>query len=83
MNAAERLGLEQRVCLHKRRLGRKAAMGLAGRLRVDGDPISAYRCPFATGDDAHWHIGHGPSLLTLERVAEVLRDRRMNRAAQI
>lgn len=75
MNAAERLGIEQRVCAQKVKLGRATAMRIAQAQRDAGEHVSAYRCIFATELGGHWHIGHGPTMLTLERLAEVLRAR--------
>jgi len=76
MNAAERLGLQHRVCDRKVKMGRKAAMKVADEARRQGTPLAAYRCPFLDADgESHWHIGHAPTMRTLERTAELLRER--------
>ena len=41
-----------------------------------GRHINAYRCPFGDGTraNAHWHIGHVPSVASLERLAVAVRQ---------
>lgn len=64
--------LEGVVCRKKAALDRQHAMSHAAAKREDGVAISAYRCPFQPD---HRHVGRGPSMQTLKRIAEVLRDR--------
>ncbi len=62
-------------CDGKVPLGRDVARSIAGRARRKGEPMSAYRCPWATAADPHWHVGHTPSLHRLEEIAAAIRNR--------
>jgi len=60
------------VCGRKKRRTRAGAMRLAVYQRERGEQIAAYRCPF---NPTHWHVGGPPSMRTLRKLAEYLRDR--------
>lgn len=61
----------EHACLEKKRWSRNGAWDAVARLRRKGDQVSAYRCPFK-GD--HWHVGHIPSMATVEDLALAVRD---------
>lgn len=67
--------LETVVCTRKVAMGRGAAMAVGTKARRNGQQMSAYRCPFSMDPTCHWHVGHPPSMKTLKRIAEMLRDR--------
>ena len=67
--------LLERVCTRHQKMGEQAAKRNAEARRESGDPVSAFRCPFCL----EWHVGHGPSLTTMQEVALALRERRGNR----
>jgi hypothetical protein len=84
MNAAEVHQIVDRCCTSKHCYatpGEARRAARTARART-GKPISAYRCPFTGGTraQAHWHIGHVPSLADLERIALAIRTRHQGAA---
>lgn len=65
-----REAIEARVCGNKRRHETCGdARREARRVRGNGHKVEHYRCPFCE----LWHIGHPPSMETLEALARVMR----------
>lgn len=66
--------VEVRVCGTKVRYGAKAA-----RARADsyGNDVRPYRCPFCGG----YHVGHAPSMQSVETIAAAIRARAQDPAA--
>lgn len=60
--------LRYSVCDRKKKLGRTAARRLARTARGDGAQLAPYRCPFCH----EWHVGHPPTMATLEHLADWL-----------
>jgi len=62
-----------RACLGKVPMGLHAAKSVERVHRAEGERQTAYRCPFSP-PDAHWHIGHVPSIETVATIALAVRD---------
>ena len=60
-------------CLGKTIWQERGAKESARRLIRQGKECRAYRCPF-TLKDHHWHVGHVPTMATLEGIARTIRD---------
>ncbi len=72
----------QRVCTEKARYDDRAAAFEAvrwirrrqRRAGLGHDPtLHAYRCPFS-GAEEHFHVGHPPSLESMKKIADAIRD---------
>jgi hypothetical protein len=63
--------LVERMCTRKRRYGRVVARQVAERMRGRGRRVSPYRCPCCAG----WHVGHVPSIESVTRIAQLIRQR--------
>lgn len=61
-----------RACLSKNALGRDAARRVCEEARRVGNHLQAYRCPFF--EDGHWHVGHVPSMASVDLIARAIRD---------
>lgn len=61
--------LRQRVCGDKPSYGPKGARAMAEHLRGAGIWVSPYRCVFCHW----WHVGHPPSMRTVEGLARAIR----------
>lgn len=64
--------VRQRTCGDKRRYRTRwgARHAAERRSQASGDTIRAYRCPFCPS----FHIGHVPSMESLEALAEAIRS---------
>lgn len=62
-------------CLGKTLYQERGAKATASRL----DGCRAYRCPFTLTEDGHWHVGHVPTMTTVEAIARTIRDLHSNR----
>lgn len=69
--------LRERSCTSKNAYGARTAREVAEKARTRGDHVSAYKCTFSDGVDdrseAHWHVGHPPSLEGLMQIAAAIR----------
>lgn len=63
--------LQARMCDGKTAMGAKAARECAQRMRSEGHRVSPYRCCFCED----WHVGHVPSMTTVELIADAIRQR--------
>lgn len=63
----------QYACLEKKGQGEKAARARVRRYRGEGHEATAYRCPFSPADH-HWHVGHVPSIESIARLQDAVRD---------
>lgn len=61
--------LRRRVCGVKAAYSAKGARGQAERMRCLGELVSPYRCVFCHW----WHVGHTPSMETVEALAKAIR----------
>lgn len=61
--------VRERTCTRKLRRSERDARSFAVKLRASGVAVSPYRCPFCRG----WHVGHPPSMETVELLARVIR----------
>lgn len=61
-----------RMCEGKKKMGAKGARAAAASVsRTSGEDVHAYRCAVCRG----WHIGHTPSMESVEAIAEAIRHR--------
>jgi hypothetical protein len=65
--------IRAKVCGDKLRYAWPSQARRAARMleRQHGGRFAGYRCPFS--DDRHWHVGHVPSMASLESIARVIR----------
>lgn len=63
--------LTERICGTKSPYSAKAARRIAERWRGRGVAISPYRCPLC----GEWHVGHVPSMTSVSRIAQFIRQR--------
>jgi hypothetical protein len=61
----------ERMCHGKKRLGAKAARRVADAVQATGEDVHAYRCCVCRC----WHLGHTPSMATVESIAAAIRER--------
>jgi hypothetical protein len=66
------LRVRERTCDRKIRYGPRLARSTAARMRGQGENVSAYRCPFSA-PETHWHVGHMPSMESLQELADAVR----------
>jgi hypothetical protein len=71
VNNAELDAIRERACKRKEMLGPRRARNLAAEVRLKGEDVQAYRCPFCPG----WHLGHALSWEGVVQLAEALRFR--------
>jgi hypothetical protein len=71
MNATELDTLQERACTGKSKMGPVAARNAAASMRLNGEDVQPYRCPFC----ACWHVGHTMAWEGVEHLAEALRFR--------
>lgn len=64
----------EHACGRKRALDRRHAQKVARAARERGERVSAYPCPFCES----WHVGHVPSLDSMEDIARAIRDQHGN-----
>jgi len=76
MTVAVAKAIRGRVCVNKRRLGRRDARVLAATCNVAREPGSrpynAYPCPFA-GDHRHWHVAHLITVADMAALGQAIR----------
>jgi hypothetical protein len=53
--------------------GQADAKARARKYRRDGHEATAYRCPFSPVRP-HWHVGHVPSIESIARTQDAIRD---------
>jgi hypothetical protein len=58
------------VCLSKYVRGQRNAQAYSAQFF----DLSAYRCPFVLEGEDHWHVGHTPSMESLQKIALAIRD---------
>lgn len=63
--------IEARACLRKSRYSVAGARQRAAELTRPGQRISPYRCVFC----GCWHVGHTPSMESIETLAAAIRER--------
>lgn len=69
MTAHQAAVVRDRACTSKAAMSRRTA-----RLRADTlEGAWAYRCPFTSPRTRHWHVGHVPSIESLQTVADAIR----------
>lgn len=69
MTADEFAAVKATACESKIGHGKDIARRIAEHHRAEGDLVGAYRCPFC-----HlWHVGHVPSLESLQLIADAIR----------
>lgn len=71
MTAEEFAAVKERACGNKIPHSRDTARRIAEHHRAEGDLVGAYRCPFCPGK--HWHVGHVPSMESLQQIADAIR----------
>lgn len=67
-------GVISAACLTKTLWSRDGARASAARLRAEGETTTAYPCPFVMAGERHWHVGHVPSMKTVQGLALAIRD---------
>lgn len=67
--------LRRRMCGTKRTYSAHHAQEVAARMREQGQPVSAYPCPFHQNEPGNgtWHVGHAPNVRRMELLARYLR----------
>jgi hypothetical protein len=66
--------LRRSMCGRKARLSEHSAQRAAMAARGQGTALSAYPCPLCVdGDRRWWHVGHPPTMATVELLARYLR----------
>lgn len=63
----------QYACLEKIGQDMLVAKERARKYRAEGHEATAYRCPFSPVRD-HWHVGHVPSIESIVRLQDAVRD---------
>lgn len=71
MNADQAAAVLSRMCQGKARRNAKNARQAAARLQAKGEDVHPYRCNVCSW----WHIGHTPSMDTIEAIAAAIRHR--------
>jgi hypothetical protein len=61
-------------CLEKSARQAKESTSRVKELGRRGVEVRSYRCPFTMGDAHHWHVGHPPTMTTVEAIASTIRD---------
>lgn len=63
--------IAERMCDGKRIYGPESARLAAERMRLRRHRVSPYRCVVCGA----WHVGHVPSMHTVSRIAQLIRQR--------
>ncbi len=68
-------GVIRAACLTKALWTEQGARNSARRMRAElGELVRAYPCPFTLAGSHHWHVGHVPTMRTVQRLALAIRD---------
>lgn len=69
MTPAELSAIRDRSCTRKEKMGPKRARNVAAAKQLQKIDVHPYRCPFC----GSWHVGHTPSMPSVETIAQAIR----------